>query len=643
MKNEKLLLALNHIDDEFIREADPKKAKKPFNWLKFTVIAASVTILLTALNLWLFIPYETGAPDVSQYADSEYYPLIQKLNEYYYLQNYDKNAPKNNFEMLTAMLNDWDRSNTGAAETRPAVSVRPGAPDGSSDQQYEEVTDNQVEGVIEADLMKRSDRYIYYLHNGTLSVYSIAGNESRLVSEYVCTLKDASYNPWYDYSELYLSTDCKTVTVILPYTTPRNGCAVLSLDVTDPMKVTLKNEVYLNYFYQSSRLVDGEILLIGEYVIGKTPDFGDATTFVPQIESDNETLCIPMDGIVSPDTLTSARYTVVCKLDENTLALKGSAAFLSYSQEVYVSRENVYASRSYTDSVIKDNVTTATRMTEIACLSYGGESLDYVGSVSVAGTVKDQYSMDEYDGLLRVVTTTSVQKFAESNDGETASIAFLQSDTNASLYCIDLSTWEVVAEVKDFAPDGETVQSVRFDGDAAYVCTAVVVTLSDPVFFFDLSDVNNITYKDTGTIEGFSTSLISFGDGYLIGIGVNDNGSGVKLEVYEEAEDGVKSVCSYVIENANYSTDYKSYLIDRENLLIGLGVDEDPTFLRYDTNYYLFQYEEGALKLISKRAIMEDIQRARAFYEDGYLYICSVTYDQFAWFEAIPITSDTAE
>ena len=81
----------------------------------------------------------------------------------------------------------------------------------------------------------------------------------------------------------------------------------------------------------------------------------------------------------------------------------------------------------------------------------------------------------------------------------------------------------------------------RFDGTDAYVCTAVQLT--DPVFFFDLSDMDNITYKETGTIEGFSTSLVNFGNGYLLGIGTGNVWGSLKIEIYEESATGVVSVC----------------------------------------------------------------------------------------------------
>lgn len=645
MKNQKMLLSMNLMDEKYIEEADSKNVKKKFNWRKFSVIAASIAVVLTALNLWLFIPYEVGGPpDVSQYADSEYYPLIQKLNHYYHPELPVKT---NNFEKLQAMLSKVAKDNTGLdysegalnytvygapVETFPAGSARPLSPDSESDPQYEEVTDNQVEGVIEADLMKRSDKYIYYLYNEYLLVYSIDGAQSKLVGTYTCKPDNQSVS-WSGYgSQLYLSEDCRTLTVImssLEYDPTNVGCTLFSLDVSDPANIREKKQVFINFNYETSRLVNGEILLMGQYRIGANPDYGNAATFVPSILSDEKLQCIPMDGIISPDELTSTQYSVICKLDENTLAVNGSAAFLSYSQEVYVSGENIFATRRYTDTTTQEDIYTQTTMTEIAALSYTGDSIRPIGSISVAGSVKDQYSMDEYNGVLRVVTSTNHFKRREVTDGMTTSVSMMESINSASLYCIDLTTWAVVAAVENFSPEGETVESVRFDGDAAYVCTARVVVLTDPVFFFDLSDPSNITYKDTGTIDGYSTSLISFGDGYLVGIGVGDTQNTVKLEVYAETEDGVKSVCSYVIENARYSTDYKSYLIDRENQLIGLDVMHFNSGLEY----HLLQYENGQLTLLEAVESTGTTGQTRAFCKDGYLYICSD-----AMFECRPIT-----
>ena len=76
---------------------------------------------------------------------------------------------------------------------------------------YQEITDNQVSGVIEADMIKRSDTHIFYLAEHYLYIYSIEGEQSKLIS--MTNLMQFS-NASLSCEEFFLSLDCKTVTVI---------------------------------------------------------------------------------------------------------------------------------------------------------------------------------------------------------------------------------------------------------------------------------------------------------------------------------------------------------------------------------------------------------------------------------------------
>lgn len=622
MKKEKLLNTLELADEKYVEEANPETARRSLKkkWLTYAGLAACLCLLLTACGLWMFLPYNTNPPDISAYSNSEYYGVIQKLNEV----TFSKPRHKNNFDMLSSgifnIYKDGNAIENGAAPESTGTADTYG-------QMYQEVTDNQVSGVIEGDRIKRSTRYIYYLAGDTLRVYNVAGTDSMEIGTFLIADYNEMLNAYTDEWEFYLSADCNTVTVIAPYyNTAKKTCvALISLDVTDPANITKKNTVTVSGDCLSSRLVNGKVLLLTQFHVGQNPDFSEEQNFLPQINSGNGTESIPAENIISPETLTNAYYTVVCKLDENTLALEGSAAFLSYSQEVYVSNEHVYATRSYTETAVEGSVNTSKSMTEISCLSYTGEQLEQKGSILLDGYVNDQYSMDEYNGILRVVTTTSVSKYTESILGETTRHQFIADDTtgtNASLYCISLSDWQVAAQVVAFAPPGETVQSVRFDKEAAYVCTSI--QLSDPVFFFDLSDIKNITYKDTGTIQGYSSSLVNWGDGYLLGVGVGSSWDSLKIEIYEETETGVSSVCSYELANTTYSTDYKSYYIDRENRFVGLGIISYTDNAYYDSeqgSYLLLFFDNYKLRELAKVPLTGANEHKRAVCIDGYLYL----------------------
>ena len=143
------------------------------------------------------------------------------------------------------------------------------------------------------------------------------------------------------------------------------------------------------------------------------------------------------------------------------------------------------------------------------------------------------------------------------------------------------------------------------------------------MFFFDLSDLKNITWKDTGTIDGYSTSLIQLGDGYLMGVGYGDSRQ-LKIEIYEEVDGKVVSVCSYEAE-AMFSEEYKSYLIDRERKLIGLGLSNQ-YYIRDDC-YVLLHFDGYGLTEVTTVPISGTPKNVRAALIDGWIYVLS---DDFA-------------
>ena len=596
MKKEKLMRAMDLVDDDLLEKASPTRRKEPQKISakrKVTVICAAC--LLLVLGLWLFIPFNTSPPDVSAYEGSEYYGVIQRLN----LVTYRKPANKNNFEKY--VLNFF-RAFGGATAEDMAEGF--GSEPTSGTPLYAEVTDNQVADVIEGDRFKRSDRYIYYLNYDALQVYNVAGTESALVGSYVLSFADVGTKSGkymlYDTWEIYLSEDCSTVTVIAPFYDKGMGghlVHLVSLDVTDPAAIVQKARLTVSGYYLSSRKTGDEILLISGFTVGLNPDFSDPFRFIPSIDNGNGAVCLPVEDIVTPDTVRNAEYTVLCILSEEGLTLRDSTALLSYSTHAYVSATDIFITRTYTKQEKRDGKVYDTAMTEIARVAREGEELEYTGSIAVNGMVKDQYSMDVYKGILRVVTTTSTSVASKTRNGEilmTDSIA----DTSADLYCIDLSTFRIVSSVIGFAPLGESAEAVRFEGDKAYVCTAVVVQNTDPVFFFDLSDIHNITYKDTGEIVGYSTSLIALGNGFLLGIGIGDKQTTLKIEVYRESENGVISVCKYEMESVICSSDYKSYFIDREQGLIGLGYERVGGIGENESGYLLVQFNGSTLNKV---------------------------------------------
>lgn len=603
------------VDEKFIEEADPAHGVTPLHKKRIitTLVATAACLALTLTGLWLFRPDKPTVP-VDKYPGDQsmeqnnYQAVIEKLSAL--KEEYDSQLKGDGF-----IVEEDNGIIDGVTPDAMAPTLAPGdAPNGSTNNNgstYEEITDNQVEGIIEADRIKRSKTHIFYLDGATLKIFSIAGMESQQVGSILLAETYQNYYYYYSRWEFYLSADCKTVTVLTRYRSVDDQLCVgvISVDVSDPTDPTVKNKLEITGNYLSSRMTDGKLLLMTEYVlITSQMDFEKEETFLPQINGKS----IPCDCIILPEEVNSARYTVVLKLDENTLAIEGQSAALSYTDDVYVSHNYIFLTHLFEDKPEDKDLPTIYK-TEITALSYK-DTFEKEGTVSVCGLVKDQWSMDEYEGILRVVTTTRNFVYGEYPTGD----KFVMPNSgasNASLYCVDLKEFKVVASVENFAPDGENVKSVRFDKNTAYVCTAIQVT--DPVYFFDLSDLNNITYKETGNISGFSTSLINLGDGYLLGIGQEDWYT-FKAEVYEETETGVASVCKYLLNNVHYSEEYKSYYIDRENKFVGLGMydrDEDGSL------YLLLHFDGYNLVEMVKTPLPGNNDLKRAVCIDDYLYL----------------------
>lgn len=572
------------------------------------IIVTAVAVCLCVVSGILFTPYDKGLPDVQMHEQSDYYKVIQAINKL----TYQKPEYDNLFDELINGIDYWMES---PGDFNGGTDMAPETKDdqlssGNANASVE-ITDHQVAGVYEGDLIKRSENHIFYLNGNTLEVYPIAGDETTLLSQY----KLESYKSTFYYNtEMYLSDDAnRLLLVVSGYgEVLREGkkdsfVQVVSLNVSDPKRIRQENTIFLTGNILSSRMVEGRLMILSQYRMDSKIDFSDESTFLPQYGDRLHMQSIPADDIVIPDELTNKYYTVVTLLDGTDLSMIDAGAFMSYSTQLYVSAKHIYATRSYAHNQdIGDGNTENRAMTEISCMEYGKDGLTAKGTFNVEGTVKDQYSMDEHNGIFRIVTGTSRVVTAAVANGYTA---WQKNERNANLTCFKVGTWEQIAQIAQFAPEGETVESVRFDGDYAYVCTAVVITLTDPVFFFDMSDMDNIIVKDTGTINGYSSSLVQLHDGFLLGIGFNDE-MALKVEIYGETATGVEAICEYVGSDA-FASDYKAYYIDRENNLFGI-----PT---YD-GYILLQFDGYVLHELTSTECLGDLDKTRGVVIDQYLY-----------------------
>lgn len=650
MKNDekKILMSLGDIDEKYLDQARPKRNKVQIG--KIMTIAASL-VLTFSLSLWVLLSGmldqggatlspdgENEPPSISNDENPDSRPEEPSPNPGGEASN-PSHEPPSHSKSLASAMNDFllsDRGNDEYSEDDGFVGgdsapgdTGEGSVGGGSNGSYVEVTDNQIEGIIEGDLYKTTDKYIFRYRMGALYIYSIDGENSAQMSS-VKIVDNSKANG----ADMFLSADGNTITVIrqefvrdsvnndeMIYYYGHYVTTVYSIDVSDVKNPEIKKTLEINGSISEARKIGDKIYLVTSVSFRKGDiNIDDASTYIPSITEGEKIHLCDLERICYPEEITNASYIYVTVFSESDLSLESEYAVLSeynaYSQRIYFTDNHIVIEHQGGKKISEEEATSEA-YSWIELIDFSGEELRYRGSIEMRGWAESgQYSYDEQDGYLRVVASTRMWK------------RYRIGKASASLYIYNLSDMTLAASVDDFAPDGERATAVRFEGDKLYVCTAETQKYTDPVFFFDLSDYSNITQVNTGYIEGFSTSLIDLGEGYLLGIG-RESTKESKIEVYKREGDTVVSVAEYIFRGG-YDSDYHAYLIDRENNLFGLAINYlyEGYGVTYGFGYFLWQFDQEteSIRLITEISSTTEhtcFNRARSFVRDGYLYLTS--------------------
>lgn len=446
-------------------------------------------------------------------------------------------------------------------------------------------THQQVEGVEEADIIKTDGDMIYYVggstfyivksDNGNLSLVSkiydenIRANEMYLVGDKVVLISNR-----YIYSK-------NTTMVDDPYIeySPTGYTIVDIIDISDKANPKVISTYKQNGVYVSSRMIDNYLYISTSYYNYSSEPIDNPVEIEKYIPSycvnDNQKF-IAAEDINIPEKCTSTTYTIVSGLDINSEdMLVSTKALLGFDGKVYCSKDNYYvAGTIWGNRDLKS---------QIARFSINNGKIEHTGYCEVEGEVLNQFSMDEYNGYFRVATTD---------------YNYLRHYETSGVYIFDKDMKEV-GKVDGLAKN-ETIRSVRFENDYVYLVT---FEQTDPLFKIDLSNPEKPKVLSELKINGYSAYLINYGEGKLLGFGIDadDKGrqTGLKLSMFSKgSNDEVKEITTLSLgDDLRYATsigiyNHKALLIDAEKNVIGIpvcfydGID-------YCNRYYLFKYTDS--------------------------------------------------
>ncbi|MBQ9060912.1 MAG: beta-propeller domain-containing protein [Firmicutes bacterium] len=504
-------------------------------------------------------------------------------------------------------------------------------------------TYTQVEGIDEADIVKTDGNYIYYLSSAENQIIIAKASKGKARRISAVTADESGYIHDIfirDGQLIILSGDWKDLgSSLLPGENQRAATTVTIYDVSDPANPRQTSSYGQTGSYLNSRLIDGQLCLVTNEMM-MTYKKGKMLPGVVYADGDLQDL--PIEDICSFARVSTPAFTVVGLMDlESGKVSKDSVktkAVLGCSDEIYCNGENLYVTASAPDSgayVIGSGFDTAgdsdaagdidgdmisfpeyspNWQTQVLKVSLADGKVRFLADATVDGSVNDQFSMDEKDGILRIATTSTV-------DG---------TDVN-NLFLLDEKMKEL-GSCRGFARD-EHIEAVRYIRDKAYVIT---YEETDPLFIIDLSDPTNPVIEGHVKISGFSTLLVPCDADHMLGLGFS-----TETTEFGEATDGVKLALfdisdpssPAVADSKEFPDMYSQVQYDHKALLV--GPDADYYAIPYDhysddwieddpasNGILVFSAKAGKLRTLKDCATSSSV--SRCIYIDDYIYgICN--------------------
>ncbi|TDT17754.1 putative secreted protein with C-terminal beta-propeller domain [Ilumatobacter fluminis] len=392
-------------------------------------------------------------------------------------------------------------------------------------------TNTQVDGVDEGDFVETDGRYLYRESEpGTLEIIDLQRN--RVASTVAL---DG------DHAEMILYGDRLMVTTT-GYSADTSTTNVLVADVTDPSNPTVLERYGVTGVREAMRGIDGRVhLVLKSYRIPYQRYWDDVEVPLGQIAASTIDDWLPLQYDIRDGAYTAERPAMPC--ERVGLPAASAGGELLWVSSIDLARPS--AGQSGTAVMTKTGTTsvmaTADRLyvstqnfewwdwwgngsfvTGIHLFDLDGASATYEASTDVPGRVLNQFSMSEYDGILRVAVTSGWW-----NESSSAVFALRRSG----------DSFERISAVGELGP-GERIYAVRHVGELSYVVT---FRETDPLYVVDFADPLRPVLRGELKIPGFSTYLHPLGNGRLLGVGRDadpDTGEviGSQLSLFDVAD-----------------------------------------------------------------------------------------------------------
>ncbi|WP_079480053.1 beta-propeller domain-containing protein [Halobacillus salinus] len=461
-------------------------------------------------------------------------------------------------------------------------------------------TNTQVEGVAEADTIKASEGYTYFIRNGEVSITSNDAPNAKLVT----TIRNENFWP----SQLYLQDDQLVILghgefVNLPKTKEKRisspsirydgSLKVFVYDISSPENPSLQRTLQLSGRYFTSRIVNNHMYIVANQLTNpylRNAEKPDLRPFVLDSAAGKKLEQVDYDSIRYFPNKSVHNVMTLASIDLTNPNKEASIeSYLGASENAYVTKDHLYITS--TERTYKENdsmLFVEDEFTTIEQFDLDDGDITFKNEQRVPGMIANQFSMDERNEVFSVATTTG--GFGES-----------QNPSSNHLYTFDLSLNQLGA-VEGLA-EGERIYSVRFIDNRAYLVTFEEV---DPFFVIDLHKPKNPTVLGKLKIPGFSNYLHPVGEDRVLGFGQ-------QTELEENPDGGEQIVRTTGLKISLFNVEDVQNPIEQDSIILGkAGYSE----LNYN-HKALYQHPEQDIFGLPVQVIKKD---GSSMFNGGYIF-----------------------
>lgn len=436
-------------------------------------------------------------------------------------------------------------------------------------------TNVQVEGLDEADVVKVDNQYIYSLQKNKLRIVRVDnGNmikvfeknfssenfyadEILLVQNRLVILGNSYLNrlePSIDTEKPASEND-----VYYMYDRYSSMIEIRVYNIEDREQPELVKSIRQSGSFKTARLKDNVLTYVSQYWC----DFTDSDRILPKVSEDGEKPKeIDINKVFHITGLYNTSYATIGRINVETLLNHEYSSVVAGSSTIYFSGNNIYLCdvdyyHQFVDNgkYRNDRDTKVSERTRIVRVSNKTLKPEKVGEIE--GAVSDRYWLDEYNGYLRVASTSGFNLYS--------SVFVLNGDL------------QTVGKITNIAP-GERIYSARFVKENGSIVTFRNV---DPLFKIDFSNPEDPKISDGLKKEGVSMYLHPIaGTKLQIGLGndSDENGllKGVEVVLFDmSGEDAVIINKDIIGKTRAYSEalyNPRAILYDQEKDVFGFHV-----------------------------------------------------------------------